>query len=117
MLEDAFVLRDLGGLIRLFDHDAVLRTASDEARGPAQIDLLIQNLWAQKLTYLANPAAVLQVRGTALIVSDQAFNVARRNPDGHWRYLVVFLDYQPRARQAGRLGRSVPRVVSAPWPG
>jgi hypothetical protein len=25
--------------------------------------------------------------------------------------------YQPLARQSGRLGRSVPRVVSLPWPG
>lgn len=117
MLEDAFVLRDLGALTGLFDHDAVLRTASDEARGPEQIDLLIQKLWYQQLTYLANPTTVLQVGATALIISDQALNIARRNPDGHWRYLVVFLDYQPRARHSLRWGRSVPRVVSAPWPG
>ncbi len=28
-----------------------------------------------------------------------------------------FSYYQPRARQAGRDGRSAPSVVSSPWPG
>ena len=98
MLEDAFVLQDPRALRRLFDDDAVLRTACHEARGPTQIDLLASKLW--EVTFLADPAAVLQVRGTALIVSDHAVNVARRDSDGRWRYLVVYLDYQPRARHS-----------------
>lgn len=95
MLEDAFVLQDPHALLGLFEADAVLRTASCEARGREQLDLLASKLW--DVTYLADPVAVLQVRGTALIVSDHALNVARRDSDGRWHYLMVLLDYQPRA--------------------
>jgi hypothetical protein len=119
MLEDAFVVHDHDAVRWLFEPSAVLRTAREEARGREQIDVLIHRLWGRQVTYLADPAAILHQRGIALIVSDLAVNVARRGSDGSWRYALVFLGpgYQPRARHSGRDGRSVPRVVSAPWPG
>jgi len=119
MLEDAFVLHNHDALADLFEPHAVLHTALHEARGREQIDLLIHHLWDQQVAYLADPAAILQAQGTALIVSDLAVNVAHRDADGNWRYAVVFLTplYQPRARHSGSAGRSAPKVVSAPWPG
>ena len=119
MLEDAFVLHDHDALSRLFESDAVLHTTLHEARGREQIGSLVRELWDHHVSYLADPTAVLQARTTALIVSALSLNVARRDLDGSWRYAVVLLtpDYQPRERHSGRAGRSVPRVVSAPWPG
>lgn len=119
MLEDAFVVHDGDALAQLFEPDAVVHTPIREARGREQIDLLIHGLWRRQVTYLADPVAILQEWGIALIVSDLSTNVARRDPNGNWRYTIVFLtpDYQPRARHSGSAGRSAPRVVSAPWPG
>lgn len=119
MLEDAFVVQDGDALAQLFEPYAVVHTSLREARGWEQIDQLIRHLWDQQVTYLADPLAILQERGIALIVSDLAVNVARRNSDGNWRYAVIFFTpgYQPRARHSGRAGRSAPSVVSAPWPG
>jgi len=34
-----------------------------------------------------------------------------------WDIAAAPADYQPRARQSARCGRSAPRVVLSPWPG
>ncbi len=119
MLEDAFVVHDSDALAQLFDPYAVVHTSLREARGWEQIDQLIRRLWARQVTYLADPVAILRERGIALIVSDLAVNVARRDSEGDWHYAVIYFTpgYQPRSRHSGRAGRSAPSVVSAPWPG
>jgi len=41
--------------------------------------------------YLASPRRVFQARDTALLVGDGVINVARRGPDGSWRYAISVL--------------------------
>jgi hypothetical protein len=63
-----------------------------EARGREQIARLAAKLWGSERVYLADPRRVLQVRGTALVVAGHAINVARRDHDGWWRYVISFLE-------------------------
>jgi len=93
MLEDAFVLHDHEALAQLFEPEAMLHPSgwSGPARGRAEIDRLMDELWDHQLTYVADPRTVLQLRGTALIISRSAINVVRRTPDGTWRYAIVHL--------------------------
>ncbi len=97
MLEDAFVLHDHEALAQLFEPEAVLYPAgwSGPARGRAEIEHLIDELWDHQLGYVADPRTVLQLRGTALIISPSAVNVVRRTPDGAWRYAIVHLNGLP----------------------
>ncbi|NIK59387.1 YybH family protein [Kribbella shirazensis] len=99
MFEDAFVLHDQEALAQLFEPDAVLRPAG--ARGPLvgpgpvhgrdEIQRLLVDLWDHQEAYVADPQTVLQLRGTALVISRLAVNVVRRTPDGRWRYAIVYL--------------------------
>jgi ketosteroid isomerase-like protein len=93
MLEDAFVLHDRETLADLFDPGAVLHPAG--WRGPAhgrdEISRLVAELWNHQHGYVADPLTVLQARDTALVLSRPAVNVARRTPDGYWRYAIVHL--------------------------
>ena len=93
MLEDAFVLHDHEALAELFEPEAVLHPAG--WRGPAhgrdEIERLMVELWDHQQMYFADPRTVLQLRGTALIISRLAVNVVRRTPDGAWRYAIVYL--------------------------
>jgi ketosteroid isomerase-like protein len=93
MLEDAFVLHDQEALTDLFEPDAVLHPAGRRgpAHGRAEIALLMADLWDHQHQYVADPRTVLQLRGTALIISHLAVNVVRRTPDGTWRYAIVHL--------------------------
>ncbi|WP_132210394.1 YybH family protein [Kribbella steppae] len=93
MLEDAFVLHDHEALAQLFEPEAMLHPAGwpDPARGRAEIERLMDDLWDHQLRYVADPRTVLQLRGTALIISRSAINVVRRTPDGTWRYAIVHL--------------------------
>lgn len=93
MLEDAFVLHDHEALAKLFEPDAVLHPAgwSSPARGRAEIERLMDELWDHQRGYVADPRTVLQLRGTALIISQSAINVVRRTPEGTWRYAIVYL--------------------------
>jgi hypothetical protein len=93
LLEDAFVLHDHEALAQLFEPEALLHPAGwrGPAHGREQIGRLMLDLWDHQLIYVAEPRTVLQLRGTALIISDQAVNVLRRGPDGTWRYAIVHL--------------------------
>jgi len=82
LLEDAFVVRDRGAVVDLFEPDGLLADrAMHTARGAA-IGPFVAQLWAQDLTYLSRPDRVLQACDTALIVAAGAISVVRRS-DGH----------------------------------
>jgi ketosteroid isomerase-like protein len=93
LLEDAFVLHDHEALGQLFEPDAVMHRPGrrGQAHGREQIACLVADLWDHHGRYVADPRTVLQLRGTALIISEPAINVVRRTPDGSWRYAIVCL--------------------------
>lgn len=94
LLEDAFVLHDHEALTRMFEPRAVLRTgaAAWPARGIDEIGRATQNLWDRDRTYLADPRRILQAHNTALVLSQQATNVLRRDDSGTWRFAICCLD-------------------------
>jgi ketosteroid isomerase-like protein len=94
LFEDAFVVRDLDALARLFEDGAVLVAGGgpQEARGAAHIARFATAMWECDRTYLADPRRVLQARDTALVVAERAINVLRRGSDGTWRYAITLLD-------------------------
>jgi hypothetical protein len=97
LFEDAFVVRDLGALGRLFEDGAVLGAARGaEARGGEQIARLAAALWDRDYSYLADPRRVVQARGTALVVGRRGINVVRRDGDGRWLYAISLLDVDSR---------------------
>ena len=93
LFEDAFVLRDPGALAPLFEARALLVTggATGEARGSREIARSASSLWARDYTYLADPRRVIQAHDIALVLAAQGTNVARRTPDGAWRYAISLL--------------------------
>jgi len=95
LLEDAFVVRDRGAVVDLFEPDGLVAAALRTARGAA-IGPFVADLWAQDLTYLARPERVLQARDTALIVAERAISVVRRRDD-HWRYAISLLHTEPKS--------------------
>lgn len=93
LLEDAFVLHNEQALPQLFGPGAMLVAgALPVARGWRQIARVAAQLWDADRSYLADPRRILQARGTALVVSGRAINVARRGDDGFWRYAISLLD-------------------------
>ena len=102
LFEDAFVTRDPDALAELFEAGAVLLAASDgsrEARGSAAIGRLAATFLQDDRTYVAEPRRVIQARETALVVGTQGINVARRGPDGAWRYAIALLSLEPTPDQ------------------
>ena len=91
LFEDAFVIRDREALAELFEDCAMLVEGSREARGGDQIARLAGDMWESDLTYLAEPARVLQARNTGLILAKRGINVVRRGSDGAWRYAIALL--------------------------
>jgi hypothetical protein len=93
LLEDAYVLHDHEALGQLFEQDAVFHRLGwrGQAHGRDQIEGLVADMWDHQSRYVADPRVVLQLRGTALIISEPAINVVRRTPDGAWRYAIVYL--------------------------
>jgi hypothetical protein len=92
LFEDVFVVRDARASADLFEADAVLAARVDgrEARGSA-IGLLLEDLQAGGLTYIAEPRRILRVADTALIVAEGAVSVAPR-AGSRWRYSIALLD-------------------------
>jgi hypothetical protein len=93
LLEDALLLQDAEALAQLFE-DASVLVAGDRAqqvRGSGAIVGAAWLLWQQRHRYLASPRRVFQARDTALLVGDGVINVARRGPDGSWRYAISVL--------------------------
>lgn len=101
LLEDAFVLRDQGSLVQLFEAGAVLVAGKvpHEARGREAIARVASGMWGIDRMYLADPRRVLQVGDTALVLAAHAINVVHRGDDGSWRYAISLLD--PPARPRG----------------
>jgi len=93
LLEDAFVLRDAPAVADLFEPRGLLVAGLGRpaVRGAAAVGHAAAHLWA--LGYVADPRAVLQVPGLALVVGARSATVARRGVDGVWRYaFAVFAD-------------------------
>lgn len=99
LFEDAFVVRSRGALEELFGAGAVLAAAPGEVRGE-RIGQLAAALWDGDFSYLANPQRVVQARDTALVLSRQGINVARRQSDGRWLYSIALLDVNPTEGEA-----------------
>lgn len=98
LLEDAFVMRDHRAVAVLFEQDAVLSGGESVlARGRPLIVQAAQAMLARQQLYLAAPARVLQIRGTALIASPSATSVAHRTREGAWRYAITLLHDHPHA--------------------
>ena len=103
LLEDAFVMRDREALTRLFENGAVLGAGDvREARGQEEIARFAAALWDHDRTYVADPRRVLQARNTALVLSEQGLNVARRGRDGDWRYAIALLSFEDIGRRGER---------------
>lgn len=91
LFEDALLMRDREALAGIFDVDAVLATPrADIAHGSPRIVPLALATWPYDRPYTAGPQSVIQAPTLALVVSSHGINVARRGPDGSWRYAIVF---------------------------
>jgi hypothetical protein len=92
MLEDACLVNDTSFLRNLFDVDAVLLTrGTGQVRGRSAITNVIISHHRNGGSYVAAPQLVMQSGPLALIISDAAISVARRNLDG-WHYVISWLD-------------------------
>jgi hypothetical protein len=106
LLEDALLMRDAQALTPLFEDSSVLVAGQSpqQVRGPGEIVRAAWLLCQHQRGYLAGPRRVFQARDTALLLGDGVINVARRGPDGSWRYAICVLhdDQAPTARDAAR---------------
>jgi ketosteroid isomerase-like protein len=90
LLEDAVLLGDGPAVAQLFERGGVImpRAGSAEARGRAAIAGLARNLWSNGPGYLADPRQVAHSGDLALVVGSAAVNVARRQRNGSWRFVI-----------------------------
>ena len=96
---------DLDGLIALYAFDGFLMARSGPARGISAIRKALAEYVAMKPTIPLTTRKVVQVEDTALLMADWQFHgtardggrvstsgtsieVARRQPDGSWCYLI-----------------------------
>lgn len=93
LLEDALLMHDAEALAQFFEDASVLVTGGQpqQVRGPGKIVGAAWLLWQQQHGYLASPRRVFQAGDTALLVGNGVINVARRGPDGSWRYAISVL--------------------------
>jgi hypothetical protein len=92
LLEDAFVNQDRAALRELFEDGAVLQTGErPAAHGRAEIAQAAAAMWRGDDLFFAAPMLIVEAAGTALIAAESSTNVARRNRDGSWRYLIALL--------------------------
>ena len=100
LFEDALVLRDHQAVAELFEDGAVLSAGNERpGRGGKEIARLALATWEGDRTYVADPRRVMQVRDLALIVVEQGINVARRDRDGGWRYVIVLRSVEDGERK------------------
>jgi ketosteroid isomerase-like protein len=108
-LEDAFIVRDPGGLAELFDERAVLSPPDPDidVRGSEEIAMFAAAHWAADRRYLAEVRRVVQAGDMAAIVVDwsltgrgsldgagkrgRGVDVLRRGGDSTWRYVISLL--------------------------
>lgn len=100
LLEDAFVLCDLGALASLFEARALLVAGGvkGEVRGSEEIAQSASALWSRDFTYVADPRRVVQAHDLALILATQGTSVVRRGADGAWRYAISLLAIDQRTK-------------------
>ncbi len=60
-------------------------------RGRADIERAAMAMWDHDRTYLAEPRRVLQAGDAALSLGG-GINVARRGPDGAWRFAIAVIE-------------------------
>jgi hypothetical protein len=96
LLEDAFVVCDVAAVPELFEAHALLAASGAASAHGAGIAAFVTGLWAKDVTYIPGPRRVLQVNDTALIVTERAISVARRDADARWRYTIALLDTNPK---------------------
>jgi ketosteroid isomerase-like protein len=119
-LEDAFIVRDPGGLAELFVEHAVLSPPESgvDVRGSDEIAMFAAAHWAADRRYLAQIRRVVQAGDTAAAVVDwsltgrhpaadteergRGVDVLRRTSDGGWRYLISLQRVCDPPRQSGR---------------
>jgi hypothetical protein len=96
LLEDAVVLRDADGLARLFEPGGVLVAGLEHqpAQGREEIARAAAQAWERGDGYLPDQRRVVQIRDAALVLGEEAINVARRGRDRSWRYVISILDDQ-----------------------
>lgn len=104
MLEDAFVMRDAGGVARLFERTAVLSLGErcPVVHGRAQIAQAATAMWAREEQFLAAPLRVVQRGGIALVAGESATSVARHAGEAGWRYAIALLHAQPQQQRSTR---------------
>lgn len=101
LFEDACINRDLDAAVGLFADDAVWCAdgSSGPVRGHDQIRRAAATMWTRGQTYVADSQSVLQAGSVALTVGD-VLNVARRDADGVWRFVIALLDpYEERTHR------------------
>ena len=101
LFEDAFVLRDRGALVPLFEAQALLvaEGVTGEVRGSREIALSASDLWSRNLTYVADPRRVVQADDIALIFAPLGLSVTRRGADRAWRYAIALLTMQQKIKE------------------
>jgi hypothetical protein len=95
--EDALLMHDADALAQLFEEAGVLVVAHGAWQAPGAWEIARGSwpLWRHQRGYLAAPRRVFQARDTALLLGDGIINVARRGPDGSWRYAISLLHDGP----------------------
>ena len=114
-------MRDAAALAPLFEDASVLAAGHrpQQLRGPGDIARAAPLLWQHQRGYLADPRRVLQARDTALLLGDGIIHVARRGPDGSWRYAISVLHEalpwaSARCRFPGRRARRAHLTPGSP---
>jgi ketosteroid isomerase-like protein len=115
-LEDAFILRDPGRLVELFDERAVLspHDSSVDVRGGEEIARFAAAHWEADHRYLAQVRRVVQAGDTAAVVVDwslsgresadgadvrgRGVDILRRRSDGAWGYVISLLRVCERSK-------------------
>ena len=90
LLEDSLIVGDAEALASLFEAGATLVAGNAQpARGREAIARVALAVWGGDLPYVADLRHVVVARDVALILTGQGIHVARRAPDGAWRYTIV----------------------------
>ncbi len=98
LLEDACIAHDVGAVLALFDDGAVLAgEGTAPARGAEEIARAATAIWHGHGTYLAGARRVIEAGDLALCIGG-GITVARRGPDGAWRFRIALLHIDHPAR-------------------
>jgi hypothetical protein len=90
LFEDAFLLRDTAALCSLFEGGGTLVADGLAEVHCADLERVVTVLLARDVGYVAQVRRIVQARDTALVLSDDAVNVVRRD-NGLWHYAIAVL--------------------------